>query len=158
MRRLLPAILVALAAAVLAATADARPPQIVNDGPLHVEFDIPAGAVCAFPLHVEQDINTRTKTFFDRDGNPIRGLTTGSFIQYITNVRTGDTLRENISGPARFDGQGNLIWGSGRWGGIFLNGRLVSASGHIVFGQDGGVVSVRGRLQDTCGLIADLAE
>jgi len=95
-----------LAAAVLAIpTAATGAPPIPNDplapfGP----FDLPAGIACPdFDLRIEgSDPMGKVRTFVDRNGDPVRILTTGlGYTLTFTNLETGEELVTRSTGSSQ---------------------------------------------------------
>ena len=55
------------------------------------DFDFAAGDVCSFAVHVEFLVNReKVTTFYDRDGNVTRVLTTGSLLVRLSPVDDPD--------------------------------------------------------------------
>ena len=152
MRRTLAATLIGLSLVALPAAATAAPPSIdTTSGRFEIDIDFPAGSFCDDALVVHLKSRTRTITFLDRNGDPIRSLTTGRLEAWVTNPSSGITVYQNIPGPSFFDAAGILVRGTGPWSGIqTVDGVTVSVWGNISFDADGLVTAVRGRVVPLC--------
>jgi hypothetical protein len=137
-----------------APAADANPPRISASGkptrsPFPLEpIEFPAGVVCSFALAIEIVVNQDVATTFPPTPNgDVVQLVTGRVVVRYTNVSTGTSITENLSGPARFtvhaDGSLTIeLWGPQgfpdfiNWGRIVIEvspdgvGTLVSQNGH----------------------------
>jgi hypothetical protein len=116
-------------------------------------FDVDLGdELCGFPLlaHVEQTV--KLTTFYDADGNPVRGILRGPITVTFTNGDTGETIRLAIPGPSFFDAEGNLIRGTGTWATFTSDGGFVWAAGNITFDEFGNATEIRGRAVSVCDL------
>ena len=164
MRRILaPAILaVALACALAAPTLAAKPERTPVEFPPSI--DLPAGAVCPFDVTVDFLVNRgKTLTFFDRTGEPIHSIGTGTLKIRLTNTTDSDepSVTLNISGPIHTqfhaDGSSTAVYG-GRGISLYPPGTLVLTAGRAVVQLDanGDFVSVTniGFSTDVCGMIA----
>ena len=117
-----------VAATPAAADGPTRTPQ--SFGPPFV------GSVCDPPVPVlvtATSDNEVSKNFY-QNGQLIRVITTGSLKLTLTNLVTGKTISENISGPGTLtlnpDGSGTLVargLNSGQIGDLTTSGRLVFA-------------------------------
>lgn len=78
-------------------------PVSVSAAASDVEFDLPAGQACAFPLHVVGTGDKRImREFTDRSGNVVRLLSAGKgFTLTFTNVDTGESLTLPSSGSVQ---------------------------------------------------------
>ena len=147
--------LAAFVALIAAPVASATQPVIDRPGESEVSFRIPAGAFCEFPLRVTLEMRRQHFTVLDKDGDATRGKITGVEKALVTNLENDRTLRENISGPGFYDGDGLLLRGTGRWSGIMnLDGVAISTSGNITFDADGLVTSVHGHEEAFCPPLA----
>jgi ribosomal protein S28E/S33 len=156
MRRLVIPLLVGLVIALWpTGPAFATQPDFTRSGVEEFDVDIPAGGLCDFGLaiHVVQRLTVRL--FVDRNGEPVRGLVTGSIKIRIMNTDSGTTITQNIPGPGFLDGNGVLVRGTGPWS-IFVdsNGVPISTWGNIAFDESGAVASVRGKVVEFCPLLA----
>jgi hypothetical protein len=129
--------------------------QPIHTRPGVEEFDVFIEGVCDFDVvvHVRQRLNI---TFFvDRQGNVVRGRVTGPIVALVTNLESGETIRQVIPGPAFLDADGVLVRATGPWAFLFtVEGDVINAWGHITFDEQGLVVGVRGRTQSFCGALA----
>lgn len=161
MRRARP-VLAALCLLVLSSTAAAAAKP--DRQPLEIgDFDFAAGEACPFAVHVEFLVNReKVTTFFDRDGNVTRILTTGSLVIRVSPVdEPSNTLTLNVSGPShqvfRADGSSTLTYG-GRSVSLFPPGTFVLTAGRAVVELDsaGEFVSVTniGFETDVCIMLA----
>jgi hypothetical protein len=75
-------------------------PVSVSAAASDVEFDLPAGQACAFPLHVVGTGDKRImREFTDRNGNVVRLLSAGKgFTLTFTNVDTDESLTLQSNG------------------------------------------------------------
>lgn len=133
--------------AVSATPALATPPE---RGPLELgDFDFAAGEACSFAVHVDFLVNREKVTsFYDRNGDVARILTTGSLVVKLSPVDDPEhTVTVNISGPSRqvfhADGTSTLTY-SGRSISLYPPGTLVLTAGQAVVELDnaGAFVSV----------------
>jgi hypothetical protein len=137
------------------APADAAKPTIQRSGETVVDLHFPAQTLCSFPLDVHQVSRTKLITFVDGSGDPTRAISTGPIHDWETNVATGQTLFNSISGPSFFDAAGALVRGTGSWSGVQLkDGTWVRTHGLITFNTHLLVTAVRGRVEDLCGSFA----
>jgi hypothetical protein len=59
--------------------------------------------VCEFPVELDPTINKEyIKSFFDNEGNLVREIVTGRFVNRLTNLETGESITVNVSGPVFF--------------------------------------------------------
>ena len=145
----------ALILALDAAPAIAAPPVQERGGAVEVDLQFPAGAVCDFAVDVHLEMRTKTITFVDANGDPVRGISTGRIHAWETNADTGTTVFNSISGPSFFDATGALIWGTGAWSGIQLeDGTWIRANGLIAFDANAIVTAVRGHVEPLCASLA----
>lgn len=64
------------------------------------EFQFAAGEVCDFAIQGTTLVNRGyTTTFFDKSGNPVRQIITGTLIVEVINLDTGTSVVRNVSGP-----------------------------------------------------------
>jgi len=154
-RTLIPAALVACMMAVMVVPASAAKPIMDRGGAIEYDINLPAGAVCEFPVDVHVAQKTKTTTFVDRNGDPTRGISTGQIHVWETNGTTGKTVFSSISGPSFFDASGALVWGTGGWSGIQLqDGTWIHAHGLIAFDENSLVSWVRGHVEPLCDVLA----
>jgi len=109
-------------------------------------------------VHFEQP-KARTTTFYTQDGAIAGYLLTGAATITVSNadVADGPNLTFNISGPGKFDPEGNLI-GSGPWllglpEDVTTEPFLIILIGHFVLSSTGDRVS-SGRVVDLCTALA----
>ncbi len=79
--------------------------------PITGPLEFAAGDPCTFPIRIDVLVNTEYGvTFRDDAGNLVRQLVGGRLIVAITNVTTGASITENVSGPGiyRFHADGSL--------------------------------------------------
>jgi len=94
----------AIAAAIVAALMLTAAQTTLADGPPEPvdpqDFFFPAGSACPFNLQLSQSGgNLHTKTFFDRNGNPVRIIQAGKgFLLTYTNVDTGASVTIRTDG------------------------------------------------------------
>jgi hypothetical protein len=166
MRRLLAgAALVALIGAGSSAPVSAASPPTITKFPSGT-FDLgninellPADA-CAFPVDVVVHVLGGARAImFNGQGVAFAGLATGAIKIDVTNLDTGETVTVNISGPARINGDGLPVVGSGPWaiyepaaeGGIrFLHGLIKFVP--VSYGVH--AVPIAGTEEDLCDRLA----
>jgi hypothetical protein len=119
MRTLRAFVIAGLAVLVLAPSANAVKPLI--EPFVNQPASFPAGVVCAdFGVDLTIDVDAQTsKTFFDREGNPVRQLVTGRLVLTVTNADTGQSLTTrlgdaihviiNADGSVTVIGTGNVL-------------------------------------------------
>jgi hypothetical protein len=153
MRRTLASVVVALAAATLvpSGSAGAAPPQ---HGRFLIDMVIPFQGVCTFDMTAHVVGKNHGITFVDADGNPIRGFLGGQLSVTFTRDDTGEARTFTISGPTRFDENGIIVRGTGRWATFTANGSFVIASGNFVMDASGTILEAKGNLRDICELMA----
>ena len=149
--------LLALSASTATAAKPERQPLELGD------FDFAAGDVCSFAVHVEFLVNReKMTTFYDREGDVTRVLTTGSLVVRLSPVDDPDrTTTLNISGPShqvfRADGSSTLTY-AGRSISLYPPGTLVFTAGRAIVELDtaGAFVSVTniGFETDLCPMLA----
>lgn len=162
-RRLLGTViaLVAIMAVAIPAAADGptKAPIINTPG----ELD----GFCSFPINVTFPVNDETmKTFYDSAGNPVRTLNDGRLVVTFTNMTTGKTVTENLSGPGQIlynvPAGSNTITFLGN-SGVFIQGAsgpmLLLTSGKVVvvaatLTSLGSLVSAVGRETNICSLLS----
>lgn len=135
---------------VSASMASATPPTHERSSDV---FDIDLGDdLCGFPLlaHVEQTVTLTT--FYDAEGDPVRGILTGPITVTFTNDLTDETIRLAIPGPSFFDAEGNLVRGTGSWATGTTDGGFVWAAGNIVFDESGNATEITGHSVSVCDL------
>ena len=164
MRRMIAAVAVVTAALTMAVPASAAGPPTIVKFP-KATFDLgnlnlgPTGRVCPFPVGVVVKGGPGHAIFFDGQGVGFAGMGFGSFILKITNLRTGESVKVNSSGPGTLDGNGLPVIGRGPWvifepidqGGLrFFHGitRFVSAS----YGVH--AIPIAGTEEDLCDRVA----
>jgi hypothetical protein len=134
-----------------ATIAHAHKPIIEKGGDTVVDLHFPAGTVCPFPLDVHQELKVTFKTFVDQNGDATRSISTGKIHDWETNVKTGETQFQSISGPSFFDASGALVRGTGAWSGVQLqDGTWVRIHGMITFDENALVETFRGYLEPLC--------
>ncbi len=89
---------------------------------------------CGFDILSHVLVNNEVQTtFFDKDGNVVRQLVTGTLKARLTNVATDESIDLNISGPGTYtfppDGSVDLV-GTGGW----LNG-FTNRPGEVLFSK-----------------------
>jgi hypothetical protein len=94
--------------------------------------DIPAGVLCAFPLHLDFPVDLVKGRVLATyvDGTPKQIAYNGPLIVSVTNINTGTSTDVNASGSAVVDYQpdGTQIW---HWGGPVVMGfRVGYANNH----------------------------
>jgi hypothetical protein len=105
-------------------------------------FDFPAGAFCAFPLHIDVVISKEYAITFPADENgDVRQIITGMLIASFTNADTGESIVLQASGPAHsvfhVDGSSTVTFGGRSI--PFQPGQMLLTAGQIVqiFAPDG---------------------
>jgi hypothetical protein len=95
-------------------------------------FDVPAGARCDFPVHIEPIVDKVKKMVLATypDGSPKRELYTGALVLRVTNTDTGASVEADVSGS----GVGDYPPG----GGFGTEGRFWSAGGVLIGIAEGG--------------------
>jgi hypothetical protein len=120
MRRMIAAVAVATALLAMSVPASAAGPPTIIKFPKGT-FDLgnlnqgPAGRVCPFPVGVVVKGGPGHAIFFDGQGVGYAGMGFGSFMLTITNLRTGESVDVNSSGPGSLDGNGVPVIGRGPW-------------------------------------------
>jgi hypothetical protein len=153
-----------------APAADANPPKISASGkptrspiPPFGPFEFPAGLVCSFGVRIEFPVNKQFATTFPPEPNgDVVQLLTGRVVQRATNLSTGKSITDNISGPVRvtFHADGSFTVESfGRSGNLDVEGtRLFIFSGRLVIevAPDGVAtfVSQSGHEEDLCAALS----
>ncbi len=156
-------VLAATLVAVLAAPALAAKP---SREPLELppSIDFAAGEICPFAVTVDFLENRgKTVTFFDKAGEPVRSIGTGTLKVTFTNTTHADepSVTLNISGPVHTwyhaDGSSTVVYG-GRSISLYPPGSSVLTAGRAIVELDaaGNFVSVTnvGMAVDICALIA----
>lgn len=151
MKRSLSAVLALIALFVVAAPAGAVAPEISRYGFIVTEQIDPAA--CGFPITAVVRGKGQTLLFYDGDGEPVRGLSTGPISVAFTNLSTGATARYSISGPSFYGADGELLRGTGRWYVFTAEGEPAIAVGNLTFG-DGGVPQEPSTLIDVCDALS----
>jgi hypothetical protein len=145
-------------------------PVSVSAAASDVEFDLPAGQACAFPLHVVGTGDKRImREFTDRNGNVVRTLAAGKgFTLTFTNVDTGESLTLPSSGSVQrttvnSDGTSTVV-STGHNVLIFFPTDIPAGPsttlyvGQVVYTVDASGVftlqSTSGRTTDLCALLA----
>jgi hypothetical protein len=169
MRSLRTAIAAAIPAALMfiaAQTTVAEPPEPVPPQ----SFEFPAGVACDFPLGVVQSGgNLHTKTFVDRNGDPIRVIQAGKgFLLTYTNLDTGNSVTIQTDGSVSqttFDPDGTQTVSATGHNGLILFPSDVPTGpstthyiGRIVYTIDSNgvftLVSTSGSQRDICAELA----
>jgi hypothetical protein len=129
-----------------APAADANPPLTASGKPTRSPvpaepFEISAGLICSFAVGIEFVVNNDFATTFPPEPNgDVVQIITGRLVARFTNLSTGTSITENISGPGRFtfhpDGSATLEF-FGRSGQIFVDvenagTKLFNFSGRLV--------------------------
>ena len=137
--------IVALAVALVAAVgANATPPTREDLPTVHYAFSIDCSPYgFAFVNEVQGEQTNWIETFYDAQGNPVRTVTHGPFIETDTNSVTGKTLRftgrevetiDLVAGTRTDVGQEFLMIDPGQGGVIHAIGRVVfDAPFHVSF-------------------------
>jgi hypothetical protein len=77
-------------------------------------FDLPAGAVCDFPIHDEPVVDEVRKLVLATypDGSPQRELYAGDLIDNVSNTATGSVTQVDASGTAMvaYGTDGSMTW------------------------------------------------
>jgi hypothetical protein len=151
-----------LAAALVGVVLSLGPgPTALAHPPIHERFGVEEFSfvideeLCGFEVLVEIRQRFHLTLFVDEDGNVTGGHTTGQLFVWLTNLESGRTIRRVIPGPSFLDADGALVRGTGPWAFIFtVDGEVINAWGHITFDDSGLVISVRGRTEPFCGVLA----
>jgi hypothetical protein len=125
--------LVALGAVTAAAPASAGPgstpaagtggfngPTVTHPGA--APEDLPAGAVCSFPLHLDFPVNKVVQDTWTNDaGQPVFAIASGLLLAHVTNVATGRDTTVSLDGTGDYSylPDGSFILSGG--GGILAN-------------------------------------
>ena len=63
-------------------------------------FQFAGGDACPFAIEgTTTENNEYVTTYYDHDGNITKQISSGLFVEQITNVDTGESITRNISGP-----------------------------------------------------------
>ena len=83
------------------------------------DFQFAAGDACPFAIGgTTTENNEYITTFFDHDGNITKQISSGLFVEQMTNLDTGASITRNISGPGvyTFAEDGTVtLYASGTW-------------------------------------------
>jgi hypothetical protein len=115
--------------------------------------------VCLFPFQVHPIINNEyTLSFVNQNGVLVKQITTGALVITFTNLGTGKSITENVSGPSvvTFNSDGSVtVVMLGTQGGTPAN---AIGAGRTVFkiaaDGTGTIVSQVGSFRDICSLLA----
>jgi hypothetical protein len=158
---------VALVMLAPAPQASARPVREFLPLPPQIELDgvCPDFGIVADILH-----NTEySLTFSDRNGDPVRSITTGRLVVRLTNPDSGVSIVRNISGPGEtvFHADGSTtLTARGTWFLFYFEGQLAPDgtptsfvnSGRVVIDTDAdGVSTIRSQVgvaEDVCETLA----
>ena len=130
--------------------------------PITGPLEFAAGDPCTFPLRIDVLVNTEYGvTFRDDSGNLVRQIVGGRLIVTITNLTTGKSITENISGPGIYtahpDGSmSTILLGNSL---AFGPGEMWLTTGTVLVEADasGAIVSLTqhgGTRRAVCSLIA----
>jgi len=151
MKRSLSAVLTLIALIVISSPASAVAPEISRYGFSVTEQIDPAA--CGFPITAIVRGKGQTLLFYDGDGEPVRGLSTGPISVVFTNTSTGATARYSISGPSFYDADGELLRGTGRWYVFTAEGEPAIAVGNLTF-DDAGAPTNASHTLDVCDALS----
>ena len=151
MKRSLSLLLAGAALAALTLPAGAATPEISRYSfSVTEQIDL---AACGFPITAVVRGKGQTLLFYDGDGVPVRGLSTGPISVVFTNASTGATAGYSISGPSFYDADGELLRGTGRWYVFTAEGEPAIAVGNLTFGE-GGAPEDPSTLIDVCDALS----
>lgn len=140
----------ALLSLLLAAPASVGPPsQIRITGADSIE--LPAGAVCPFPMLIEVEQNFKVISFAEPIGLGIATLTAGNIKAVVTNLATGESISFDISGPAFLDASGAPVFGTGQTL-LFTEDGLLHSAGRVTR-DAAGELHISGRTRDVCAML-----
>lgn len=156
-------IVAAVAAIVMAvpSIAMAAPPEVVFDGTDGFSGELPAGAMCDFPVQLDETVKVRVTVFYDNDGNPTRERV---HIVGQSNWSTDDgTVEEHWAITETVDLVAGTVTVTGnRWNGHSPGeGSVINGSGRLMFDFATGELTLNGPSQDVdddfeafCGVLA----
>jgi hypothetical protein len=80
--------------------------------------DLPAGAVCSFPVHLDFPVNQVVQDTWTNDaGQPVFAIASGQLLAHVTNVATGRSTTVSLDGAGNYsylpDGSFILSGGGG---------------------------------------------
>jgi hypothetical protein len=124
-------------------------------------FEFAAGEICAFPTRIDILLNQEYGMVFTTAAGAQYMLVDGRLTSRTTNLSTGRSVVDNISGPGRFDfgadgGATTTFLGNAL---VWYPGHLLRTSGRLVqvTDADGNIVSLsdpRGHVEDLCVSLA----
>ena len=142
------ALLACLVAAPLAAAAA---PQTTSER--DIDETIVSDDFCSFPLVFHFVGRVEVKTYFDRDGTPVRARLHGSEVATVTNPANG----KSVSGHEVLNTFTDLTDGTSVQVGIPIHwGSALIDAGRVVLDADGAIVSISGNHERIEGDFTDL--